>query len=98
MKQYFVYILANIRNTVLYVGITNDLVRRVYEHKNKLVKGFSQKYNLTKLVYFEILEDPKTAITREKTIKNLLRVKKEKLINSTNPHWKDLYNKILSSR
>lgn len=96
MKQYFVYILTNIRNTVLYIGITNDLVRRVYEHRNKLTKGFSQKYNLTKLVYYEILEDPKTAITREKTLKNLLRRKKYTLISASNPQWKDLYQEILS--
>jgi len=96
MKQYFVYILTNIRNTVLYIGITNDLVRRVYEHRNKLTKDFSQKYNLTKLVYYEILEDPKTAITREKTLKNLLRRKKYTLISASNPQWKDLYQEILS--
>ncbi|OGE08887.1 hypothetical protein A3A60_00855 [Candidatus Curtissbacteria bacterium RIFCSPLOWO2_01_FULL_42_26] len=96
MKQYFVYILTNIRNTVLYIGITNDLVRRVYEHRNKLTKGFSQKYNLTKLVDYEILEDLKTAITREKTLKNLLRRKKYTLISASNPQWKDLYQEILS--
>lgn len=98
MKQYFVYILTNIRNTVLYVGVTNNLVRRVYEHKNKLVKGFTGKYNLTKLVYYEIFEDAITAITREKSIKNLLRRKKEQLIISINPDWKDLYDEILSAR
>lgn len=96
MKQYFVYILTNVRNTVLYIGVTNDLVRRVYEHRNKLAKGFSQKYNLTKLVYYEILEDPKTAIAREKTLKNLLRGKKDTLISSSNPQLKDLYQEILS--
>lgn len=66
MKQYFVYILTNIKNTALYIGVTNNLVRRVYEHKNKLVEGFTQKYNLTKLVYYEIFEDPQNAIQREK--------------------------------
>lgn len=96
MKDYFVYILTNIKNTVLYVGITNDLIRRVYKHKNKLTRGFSEKYNLTKLVYYEIFNDPQNAIKREKTIKNLLRRKKGQLINSTNPAWKDLYEEILS--
>ena len=95
MNQYFVYILTNIRNTVLYVGITNNLIRRIYEHKNKIVKGFTEKYNLTKLVYYEIFEDPLNAIAREKAIKNLLRRKKEQLIKSVNPEWKDLYEEIL---
>ena len=97
MKQYFVYILTNIRNTVLYVGVTNNLIKRVYQHKNKFQKGFTEKYNLTKLVYYEIFEDALTAITREKTIKNLLRRKKGQLINSMNPNWKDLYEEILST-
>lgn len=98
MKQYYVYIMTNIRNTVLYVGVTNDLVRRVYEHKSKLVEGFTKKYNIIKLVYYEIFKDPKNAITREKTIKNLLRIKKVALINSVNPKWNDLYEEILSTR
>ena len=96
MKQYYVYIMTNIKNTVLYVGFTNNLIRRVYEHKNKLVKGFTQKYNIIKLVYYEIFEEATDAITREKTIKNLLRRKKEQLINSLNPEWQDLYKEILS--
>jgi len=96
MKQYFVYIITNIKNTTLYIGITNNLIRRVWEHKQKLVEGFTKKYNLTKLVYYEIFDDPMTAITREKTLKNLLRRRKEELIISKNPQWTDLYPEILS--
>ncbi len=87
--------MTNKYNTVLYVGVTNDLVRRVYEHKNKLVKGFTAKYNIVKLVYYEIHEDIKEAIKREKQIKGWLRVKKEELIKTMNPSWKDLYEKIV---
>jgi len=97
MKQYFVYIMTNIANTVLYTGITNDLIRRTYEHKNKLIEGFTKKYNVTKLVYYEIFNDPQTAIEREKSIKNLLRVKKIALIKGTNPLFKDLYQDIVAS-
>lgn len=95
MKQYYVYILTNFKNTVLYTGITNDLVRRVYEHKQKVIAGFTQKYNVDKLVYFEILQDPENAIKREKTIKNLLRSKKIDLIKIKNPEFKDLYSQIV---
>ncbi len=95
MKQYYVYILTNFTNTVLYTGITNNLVRRVYEHKNKLIPGFTQKYNVNKLVYFEIFQDPENAIKREKGIKNLLRRKKVELIKSKNPKSIDLYSSIL---
>ncbi len=87
--------MTNKYNTVLYVGVTNDLVRRVYEHKNKLVKGFTAKYNIVKLVYYEIHEDIKEAIKREKQIKGWLRAKKEELIKTMNPSWKDLYEKIV---
>ncbi|MDO8619585.1 MAG: GIY-YIG nuclease family protein [Candidatus Daviesbacteria bacterium] len=95
MKQYYVYILTNFKNSVLYTGITNDLIRRVYEHKQKLVPGFTQKYNVDKLVYFEIFQDPENAIKREKAIKNLLRRKKIELIKSQNPTFLDLYSSIL---
>ena len=95
MKQYFVYILTNFKNTVLYTGITNDLVRRVYEHKQKSVSGFTEKYNVDKLLYYEVFQDPENAIKREKTIKNLLRRKKIDLIKSRNPDFKDLYETIL---
>jgi len=89
MKQYYVYIMTN-RSGTLYTGVTNDLVRRVYEHKNKLIPGFTAKYNITKLVYFETTDDVRTAIAREKQIKGWLRVKKVALIESVNPSWDDL--------
>ncbi|MBR2616995.1 MAG: GIY-YIG nuclease family protein [Clostridia bacterium] len=88
--MYYVYILTNKMKTVLYTGVTNNLVRRMYEHKNKRVDGFSKRYNLDTLVYFEMTTDVRSAISREKQIKNLLRRKKEGLINSINPEWKDL--------
>ena len=89
MKEYYVYILANKRG-VLYTGVTNDLERRVYEHKNKLVDGFTKRYNITQLVYFESTNDVTAAITREKQIKGLLRSKKVDLIKTTNPRLEDL--------
>ena len=89
MNQYYVYIMTN-RSKTLYTGVTNDLVRRVYEHKNKMVDGFTKKYNITKLVYFEETNDVQSAITREKQIKGWLRRKKIALIQSVNPGWKDL--------
>ena len=82
--------MANEYNNVLYVGVTNDVVRRVYEHKNQLVKGFSSKYNLKKLVYAETTNDINDAIAREKQIKRWSRKKKEFLINELNPAWNDL--------
>jgi putative endonuclease len=93
-KSYYVYIITNDRNTVLYVGVTNDLVKRIYEHKNKQVSSFSNKYNLNKLVYYEVLEDIKAAIEREKQLKAGNRMKKEDLINKFNPEWRDLYSDI----
>jgi putative endonuclease len=93
-KYYYVYILSNKYNNVLYVGITNDLIRRVYEHKNKLVEGFTEKYNVDKLVYYELFNDPINAITREKQLKGYSRKKKVELINSFNPEWKDLYESL----
>lgn len=94
-KEGYVYILTNIHNKVLYTGVTSDLVKRVYEHKNKLVDGFTKKYNLHKLVYFEIFDDMMSAITREKQIKGWLRSKKIALIESKNPEWKDLYEELV---
>ena len=94
-KQSYIYIMTNYTNTTLYTGVTNNLVRRVYEHKNKLVKGFTSKYNLTKLVYYEIFEDITQAIKREKQIKGGSRKTKEELINSINDKWEDLYDKII---
>ncbi len=93
-KQYFVYIMTNNRNTVLYTGVTNDLIRRVYEHREKLVKGFTNKYNVVKLVYYEVFEDPTNAIIREKQIKGGPRRKKIELIKMKNPEWRDLYDEI----
>lgn len=89
MKQYYVYIMTNSSRT-LYTGVTDDLVRRVYEHKNKLIKGFTQKYNITRLVYYEITSDVKAAIQREKQIKGWVRKMKTALIEAANPEWKDL--------
>ena len=93
-KSYCVYILSNKSNTVLYTGITNNLKRRVFEHKQKIVEGFTKKYNVDKLVYFEVYNDPQSAIEREKQIKNLLRKKKKLLINKENSEWYDLYDKL----
>jgi putative endonuclease len=93
-KYYYVYILSNKYNNVLYVGITNDLIRRVYEHKNKLVEGFTEKYNVDKLVYYELFNDAINAITREKKLKGYSRKKKVELINSFNPEWNDLYENL----
>ena len=90
----YVYLLANKHNNVLYTGVTNDLIRRVYEHKNKLVAGFTQKYNVDRLVYFEICSGIVVAIEREKQIKGWSRKKKQDLINSLNPEWDDLYSSL----
>jgi len=89
MKQYYIYIMTNSSRT-LYTGVTNDLVRRVYEHKNKLIEGFTQKYNITRLVYYEITTDVRIAIQREKQIKGWLRKKKIAFIEAANSEWKDL--------
>ncbi len=90
MEKYYVYILANQNNSTLYIGVTNDLKRRLYEHKNKLVEGFTEKYNVNKLVYFEETTDIKSAIQREKTLKKWKRVWKNALIEKKNPVYKDL--------
>ena len=90
MQEYFVYILANITNTTLYVGMTNDLKRRLYEHQNKLLPGFTEKYNVNKLVYYEKTTDVKAAIQREKNLKKWNRAWKLELIKKTNPLLKDL--------
>jgi putative endonuclease len=88
--KYYVYLLTNWNNNVLYVGMTNNLERRVYEHKNKMIEGFTKKYNLKKLVYFEETEDVIAAITREKEIKKWRRGKKNQLVDRMNPGWEDL--------
>lgn len=90
----YVYLLANKHNNVLYTGVTNDLIRRVYEHKNKLVVGFTQKYNVDRLVYFEVCSGIVVAIEREKQIKGWSRKKKQDLINTLNPEWDDLYRSL----
>lgn len=94
-KQYFVYIMTNFTNKVLYTGMTNNLIKRVYEHRNKIIEGFTKKYKMTKLVYYEIFDDPISAITREKQIKGGSRRKKIELIINSNPEFEDLYPKIL---
>lgn len=94
-KNYFVYIITNYTNTTLYTGVTNDLTRRVYEHKNKLIKGFSYRYNLNKLVYYEEFSEIENAIKREKQLKGGSRQKKIDLINNFNANWVDLYELIL---
>ena len=90
----YIYLLANKHNNVLYTGVTSDLIRRVYEHKNKLVKGFTQKYNVDRLVYYEACANIVLAIEREKQSKAWSRKKKDDLINALNPEWDDLYRSI----
>lgn len=94
MKHYYVYILTNWNNKVLYTGVTNDILRRVTEHKMKTIDGFTKKYNINKLVYLEEFSFIKDAIVAEKKIKGWLRIKKIKLIESKNPQWKDLSRKL----
>ncbi|MCA9438810.1 MAG: GIY-YIG nuclease family protein [Candidatus Omnitrophica bacterium] len=89
-KTYYVYLMTNMHNSVLYLGVTNNLLRRVYEHKNKLTKGFTSKYNVQKLVYFEMTGEVQDAIAREKEIKKWRREKKNDLVESMNPEWNDL--------
>jgi putative endonuclease len=88
-RQYYVYIMTN-RSRTLYTGVTNNIKQRVHQHKNKLIEGFTKKYNLTNLVYVETFRDVYSAIAREKTIKGWLRKKKIDLINGENPDWNDL--------
>ena len=89
-NQYYVYILANWNDQVLYIGVTNDLERRLYEHRQHLVEGFTSRYRVDKLVYFETTGDVQSAIAREKQLKNWRQEKKVRLIESVNPHWEDL--------
>ena len=89
-KAYYVYLLTNWNNRVIYVGVTGDLERRVYEHKNKLHQGFTQKYNVNKLVFYESSSDVLAAIEREKQIKQWRREKKNQLVMQMNPAWEDL--------
>ena len=89
--NYFVYILTSINNKTLYIGVTNNLMRRVYEHKSGLIEGFTKKYNTKKLVYYEETNSIDTAIEREKQLKKWVRAKKNKLVESINPQWNDLF-------
>ncbi len=95
MKKGYIYILFNKRNGTLYTGVTSNLIKRVYEHKNKFVEGFSKKYGTDKLGYYEIFDDIEEAILREKQIKAGSRSKKLQLVESINPDWQDLYNELL---
>lgn len=93
-KQYCVYIITNQNNGTLYIGVSGDLKRRICEHKHKLIEGFSKKYDLGILVYYELFEDIREAIAREKYLKGKKRAFKLKIINSFNPQWRDLYDEI----
>jgi putative endonuclease len=95
MQQSYVYILASQKNGTLYIGVTSDLVKRVYEHKQNLANGFSKKYNVHNLVYYEVHAEIEKAITREKQIKKWNREWKLKLIEEKNPGWKDLYDEVV---
>ena len=93
--QYFIYILASKKNGTLYIGVTSDLIKRIYEHKNDFVKGFTQKYTIHKLVYFEATESIESAIMREKQLKTWNRAWKIYLIEKSNPGWNDLYSDLI---
>ena len=95
MKNYYTYIMANKTNTTIYIGVTSDLIKRVWQHKNKVIDGFTKHYNVDKLVYYEETTDVDSAIAREKQLKGWNRAKKNKLIESINPNWDDLYDDIL---
>jgi putative endonuclease len=95
-KQFYVYILASRRNGTLYTGVTSDLIRRVWQHKQDQLEGFTKKYHVKSLVYFEVHETALSAITREKQIKKWKREWKLQLIEETNPGWRDLYDEIVS--
>ena len=94
-NNYFVYILANKRNGTLYIGITDNLIKRVYEHKNNLIDGFTKKYNIHGVVYYETTNDIQSAINREKQLKKWIRKWKLELIEKENPEWKDLYDDLI---
>ncbi|MBC8468725.1 MAG: GIY-YIG nuclease family protein [Planctomycetes bacterium] len=96
MGQYFVYILASKKNGTLYIGVTNNLLKRVYEHKNNLVESFTQKYDVHNLVYYEIFRNIQDAITREKNMKKWKRKWKMEMIEQFNPNWEDLYYTLIT--
>ena len=93
--QYYIYILTNWNDKVMYIGVTNNLKRRVYEHKNEVIDGFTKKYHVHKLVYYETTTDVKAALEREKQLKGWKREKKDSLVTDMNPNWKDLYDEIV---
>ncbi|MBI3378797.1 MAG: GIY-YIG nuclease family protein [Nitrospirae bacterium] len=95
-KIYYVYILASRQNGTLYIGVTSDLIKRIWEHKNKLVEGFTEKYDVDKLVYYEQFNDAEYAIRREKRLKKYNRKWKMDIIEKLNPDWKDLYEELIS--
>lgn len=95
MKQFVVYILASSKNGTLYIGVTSNLIQRIWQHKNKILKGFTAKYGVGLLVYYELHETSETAIHREKRLKKYTREQKLKQIEKDNPEWKDLYKNIL---
>ncbi|MFP3011487.1 MAG: GIY-YIG nuclease family protein [Rickettsia sp.] len=95
MKEYYVYILSNKYDGTLYIGVTSDIIKRVWQHKQKIIKGFTTKYNLDKLVYFEQFNDINLAISREKRLKEYKRKWKLDLIEANNPNWYDLYEDII---
>ena len=92
--NYFVYIIASRKDGAIYIGVSNDIVRRIFEHRNKVVPGFASKYNITRLVWFEMYDDPISAISREKELKKWKRSWKIQLIEAENPQWNDLYDSI----
>ena len=94
-KRFFIYILASGKHGTLYIGVTSDLIRRIYEHRTKVVPGFTKKYEVTKLVYYEIFDDPLSAIEREKELKKWRRDWKIRLIEEKNPGWADLYEGLV---
>jgi putative endonuclease len=94
-KQFFVYILASGKHGTIYIGVTNDLIKRVYEHREKLVPGFTKEYGVDKLVYYEVFDDPESAIRREKQLKRWRRDWKVELIERDNPNWDDLYSELI---
>lgn len=96
MRDYYVYILADDRNGTLYIGVTNNLLERVFQHRTKVVKGFTEKYLISKLVYYEQTSDVRSAIEREKQLKKWNRQWKINLIESMNPNWRDLYPELIS--
>jgi len=97
MKNYYVYIVTNKPRSTLYIGMTNDLVRRGYEHRNGLIDGSTKKYNLKRLIYFEVFDRVEDAILREKRLKKWNRQRKIELIEKTNPDWIDLYDKLVTN-